>query len=204
MAKFDVPVSLVFYNAAYLSSLNLYDFSLENRIILKDSVNYYPKGNGLVESTNKNLICIIKNTLLSHQINWCNALWADRDNPKPSLRTSPYFQVYGKKTILPSNLYLPTLLSLQELGTPFPTIQNRIDTLLKQEEETQKDRENFVAHQSQIKRWFDNKFVGKDEFNVGDLVLKWDKVHEDNCKHTKFQALWIGLFQVKEKNGQHT
>lgn len=64
IARFDVPTSLVFDNATYFSSLRFYDFSLENSIVLKHSANYYPQGNGLAESTNKKIICIIKKTLL--------------------------------------------------------------------------------------------------------------------------------------------
>ena len=39
---------------------------------------------------------------------------------------------------------------------------------------------------------------------MGDLVLKWDKAHEEKGKNTKFQAFWFGPFQVKEKIDQHT
>ena len=36
------------------------------------------------------------------------------------------------------------------------------------------------------------------------MVLKWDKAHEGKEKHSKFQALWTGPFQVREKLGSHT
>ena len=80
----------------------------------------------------------------------------------------------------------------------------RIDTLLKLEEERQKTREKFAIHQSRIKKWFDKKSAGDKKFEIGDLFLKWDKAHEEKGKHAKFQALWIGPFQVKEKVGLHT
>jgi hypothetical protein len=60
ITRFGVPTTLVFDNATYFSSLKLTEFSLEKGIILKYAANYYPQGNGLVESTNKNLICILK------------------------------------------------------------------------------------------------------------------------------------------------
>ena len=65
-------------------------------------------------------------------------------------------------------------------------MQACIDTLIKLEEERQKAKEKFFVHQSRIKRWFDTKSVGNKEFKVGDLVLMWDKDHEDKGKHTKF------------------
>lgn len=56
-------MSLVFDNATYFSSLILYDFALENGVILKNSANYYLQGNGFSKSTNNNLIYIIKKTI---------------------------------------------------------------------------------------------------------------------------------------------
>jgi hypothetical protein len=56
ITRFGMPNSLVFDNATYFSSLKLSEFSLEKGITLKYTTNYYPQGNGLVESTNKNLI----------------------------------------------------------------------------------------------------------------------------------------------------
>lgn len=191
IGRFGVPTSLVFDNTTSFSSLRLYDFDLENSIVLKHSANYYPQGNGLAESSNKNLIRIIKKTLLSQQRNWhndlINTLCVDRVTPKTSIGASPYFLVYGKEAILPPNLYLPTLRLAQESqGSPRPAIQSRIDTLVRLKEERLKTKEKFSIHQARIKRWFDKKSTGSWEFDVGDLVLKWDQEHEDKGKHTKF------------------
>lgn len=40
-----------------------------------------------------------------------------------------------------------------------------------------------------VKKWFDNKVVDEKDFEVGSLMLKWNKHHEDKGKHTKFQHL---------------
>lgn len=69
---------------------------------------------------------------------------------------------------------------------PCLAMENQIDTLLKLEEEIHKAREKFPLHQTWIKSWFDRKSAGNYEFNVGDLVLKSDKYHEDKGKHAKF------------------
>lgn len=60
ISKFGIPTSLVFQNAMYFSSLKLYEFALEYGIVLKHYTNYYSQGNGLAESTRKNIIRIIK------------------------------------------------------------------------------------------------------------------------------------------------
>lgn len=77
-------------------------------------------------------------------------------------------------------------------------VQSRIYTLLKLEEERCKDKEHFFVHQNYSKCWFEGKSVGEKCFDVGDLVLKWYKPHEDKGKHKKFHPLWIGPFVVDE------
>ena len=54
-----------------------------------------------------------------------------------------------------------------------------------------------IKHQQEIvKRWFDKHKSGNKYFEVGDLVLNWDHPHDEKGKHTKFQHLWIGPFQI--------
>lgn len=45
--------------------------------------------------------------------------------------------------------------------------------------------------------------TGKKELSVGDLVLKWDKAHGEEGKHTKFQSLWNRPNLVHDKLGHH-
>ena len=100
MTRFGVPISLVLNNVTYFSSIRLTAFSHERGIKLHYSANYYPQGNGLAESTKKNLIRNLKKTMIENQRSWHlalpNALWADRVTPKNSLGVSPYTLVYGK------------------------------------------------------------------------------------------------------------
>jgi len=46
-----------------------------------------------------------------------------------------------------------------------------------------------------MKHIFDKK-VKADDFKLGDLVLKWDAIYEDKCKHGKFDDLWKGPYKV--------
>ena len=93
----------------------------------------------MAESTNKNLVRILKNTLTDNQINWDNqlhnAIRADRVTPKEVVGNSPYFLVYGQESILPNGIYLPSLQLAQDSNEePSLTMQQRIDTLLMLEE----------------------------------------------------------------------
>lgn len=56
ITRFGTPLTLFFDNASYFSSFALSQFSLDRGIKIRYSSNYYPQGNGLDESTNKNLI----------------------------------------------------------------------------------------------------------------------------------------------------
>lgn len=67
ITKIGVLESLVFNDATYFSSLKIIDFALDKGIKLKYVTNYYPKRNGLAESTNKNLIRILKKSVVDHQ-----------------------------------------------------------------------------------------------------------------------------------------
>ena len=113
MTRFGVPISLVFDDAYYFSSIKLTAFSNEKGMKLHYSTNYYPQGNGLAESTNKNLIRILKKTVIEIHRSWHialpNALWVDRVTPKNSLGVSPYTLVYGKESILAPNIFFHLL-----------------------------------------------------------------------------------------------
>ena len=67
--------------------------------------------------------------------------------------------------------------------------------------EVQQTREQLFdkaqSHQQKIKEAFDKK-VKKEDFQLGDLVLKWDAHKQDKGKHGKFEALWIGPFKISE------
>ena len=112
ITRFGVPESLIFDNETYFSSVKLMEYALEKGIKLKYSANYYPQGNGLVEFSNKNLIKILKRTVVNHHRNWhnplSNALWDRKVTPKATIGNSPFFLVYGKEAILP-HLFFPSL-----------------------------------------------------------------------------------------------
>ncbi|KAH9296075.1 hypothetical protein KI387_039663, partial [Taxus chinensis] len=77
------------------------------------------------ESTNKNLLKIIRRTLDENQRTWNKnlkmALRADRITPKRSTYNSPFKLVYGKEAVFPISLELPALelvkrLEMSEFG----------------------------------------------------------------------------------------
>jgi hypothetical protein len=68
-----------------------------------------------------------------------------------------------------------------------PPLESRINALMKLEEVRNQAKRKLDQHQQLIKRWFDSNSSSDRNFEVGDLVLKWDKPHEGKGEHTKFQ-----------------
>jgi hypothetical protein len=77
------------------------------------SSNYYPQGNGLVESTDNILIQILKKIVDKNQRNWnlklTDALWVSIMTPKDNIVMSLYTLVYGKETKTPIILEMNAL-----------------------------------------------------------------------------------------------
>lgn len=69
------------------------------------------------------------------------------------------------------------------------------------EEEREKEKSKFVDHQQIVKIWFDKHKAKDKSFEVGDLVLKWDRANEPKGKHSNFQNLWLRPFRVSKKIG---
>ena len=63
--------------------------------------------------------------------------------------------------------------------------------------------EKAVAHQKNIKEAFDKK-AKSDNFQLGDLVLKWDALKEKKGNHGKFDAFWTGPFIISQIQGNNT
>jgi hypothetical protein len=80
-------------------------------------------------------------------------------------------------------------------------LENRINAFLKLEEVRNQAKRKLDQHKLIVKNWFDSNSASDKNFEVGDLVLKWDKPHEGKGEHTKFQNLWLGPFLIAEKLG---
>eukprot|EP00253_Pinus_taeda_P003980 PITA_03980 len=174
---FGIPNALIFDNASYFSSLKLTEFAIDKSIHIR---NWHPKTS-------------------------IRKLPKSRVTPKVALGNSPYFLVYEQEAILPPNITLPSLqLSQASRGTPSALLQKRINQLVRLEELRGKAKNKFRNHQMIVKRWFDRHLAGYKDYQIGDLVLKWDKLSEPKGKHMKFQHLWLGPFRVEEKIGQGT
>lgn len=83
-------------------------------------------------------------------------------------------------------------------------MENRINELLRLENKRVRAKNKLYQHKKLVKRWFDSKSSSKRDFQVGDLVLKWDKAREDKGEDTKFHKLWLGTYTITKKLGPST
>ena len=73
-------------------------------------------------------------------------------------------------------------------------MQLRKSQIFKLKEEREKAKIVHVHHEQLVESSFDANFISPKSFQLGYLVLKWDKEHEEKGKHTKFQRMWLGPF----------
>jgi hypothetical protein len=59
------------------------------------------------------------------------------------------------------------------------------------------------AFQDKVKKVFDRKAKPND-FQQGDLILKWDARHEDKGKHGKSEHMWKCPYQIAEDHGNNS
>jgi hypothetical protein len=177
IAIFGCPNRIVTDNASSFKSEPLVKFCEQFEISLIHSTPYYPQGNGLVESSNKSLIKLIKILLEDNKRAWDSklkfTLWVDQVTIKKSLGTSPFQLVYGTEVVFPTQLALPVAKLFQDHeGEPDHMVR-----IIHQVVEMQQIKEHVMdiahSHQQKIKQDFDRK-VRKEEIELGDLVLKWD------------------------------
>eukprot|EP00253_Pinus_taeda_P023296 PITA_23296 len=142
---------------------------------------------------------IIKKLLEENKRNWDSklkfALWADRVTTKKSTGNSPFTLVYGTEAVFPIQLTLPMAKFLQQEQNEENDITKRINDLAEVHQIRDQLIEKSAAHQKRIKEAFDRK-EKMNNFQIGDLVLKWDALKEKKGNHGKFNALWIGPFVI--------
>jgi hypothetical protein len=93
--------------------MEMINFCQKYNIVLGHSTTYYPKGNGLVESSNKRLMTIIKKVFIENKNAWHihlkYDLWENQIGTKKHIGMSPLQLVYGIDVIIPINISLPMM-----------------------------------------------------------------------------------------------
>jgi hypothetical protein len=151
LSRFGCPRKIITDNSQAFKSSKLLQFCQNYNIELGHSIAYYPQGNGLVESSNKNIINIIKKVLSQNKKAWDSHLkyvvWEDRVSIKRSLGTSPFQLVYGLEAIFPIQLSLPCDETLQDEEVESYDMKRRINQLIEVQQVRDQVQLRSQAHQ---------------------------------------------------------
>ena len=128
------------------------------------------------------------------------ALWADRISTKRAIGMSPFKLVYGTEVVFPASLGVPVMRYFQEQQEEPNHMQRRINQIIELEDKRNKAYDNVQLYQEKIKNTFDRK-VKEEQFQIDDLVLKWDDPKED--KHGKFDHMWVGPYVIARHRGKN-
>jgi len=116
---------------------------------------------------------------------------------KKSTGNSPFKLVGGIEAVFPIQLTLSVAKFLQEEQIEENDMEKRISDLAEVHQIRYQLIEKDAAYQKRIKESFDGK-AKMGNFQVGDLVLKWDALKEKKGNHGKFDALWTGPFFITQ------
>jgi hypothetical protein len=116
---------------------------------------------------------------------------------------SPYQLVYGTEAIFPLSLGVPVMKLLQEAQVEPNDVQRRINQMIHLMQSREEVYNKTQVIQENIKKIFDRR-TKEDDFELGDLVLKWDSRNEDKGKHGKFDSLWKGPYIIQAFRGNNT
>jgi transposase InsO family protein len=133
ITRYGVPHKLITNNGKNFIAKRVEDYLQQFKIQHHRSSPYHPQMNGAVESTNKNLIKILKKTVESGR-DWHEklvyALWAYRTSIRTSTGMTPYSLVYGIEAVLPMEVEIPSLRILKEAKlTEAEWVEDRIAQL---------------------------------------------------------------------------
>jgi len=134
LSLFGCPKKLITDNATTFKSKRMVEFCHKYHIILGHSTTYHPQGNGLVESSNKSLVNIIKKLLEINKRSWnkrlVHALWVDRISQKNSIGMSPFELVYGVDIVFHTSLTTPVVKLLREASSEEDPMQRRLNPMI--------------------------------------------------------------------------
>ena len=92
---------------------------------------------------------------------------------------------------------------LQRLEEEPNEIQRRINQLIALQEKREEVYNSNQQSQNRMKKRFDKK-VKEENFQIQDVVLKWEARIEEKGKHGKFENIWKGPFRVAAFHGNNT
>ncbi|XP_016578880.2 uncharacterized protein K02A2.6-like [Capsicum annuum] len=170
VCRIGIPELIITDDGTNLNSDLMREICERFKISHRNSISYRPQMNGAVEAANKNIKRILRKIVDSNR-EWHEKLPYALLGYRTTIRTytgaTPYMLVYGSKAVIPAEMEIPSLRTIQEVGLDNAEwIHSRIEQLM------------LI-----------------DEKRLGQLVLKKIFLHQDEAKG-KFAQNWQGPYIV--------
>ena len=104
--------------------------------------------------------------------------------------------------VFPTSLGVPVMKLLQEVQTEENDMQRRINQTIHLQQSREEVYNRTQIFQEIIKKLFDKR-TKENDFQVGNVVLKWDSRSEEKGKHGKFENLWKGPYIIHSVSGHN-
>jgi hypothetical protein len=139
--------------------------------VVHRSTVYYPRGNGLAESTNKTLQMILQKIVEANRTDWDrklhSALWSYRTSYKTSIRSTPFRMAFGLQAVMPTEFIVPSLrIQLEHKLNESESEHARVEQLLRLEEERIQSME-ALEHEQQLRKAFVDRHRKRNEEHFG-------------------------------------
>ncbi|XP_016578861.1 uncharacterized protein K02A2.6-like [Capsicum annuum] len=162
VCRFGIPESIITYNGVNLNSNLMREICKKFKISYQNSTVYRPQMNGAVETANKNIKRILRKIVGGNR-EWHEklpyALFGYHTTIRTSTGATSFMLVYGLETVIPTDVEIPSLRIIQEVGLDdVEWIRSRIEQLMLIDEK----RLDAVCHgqlyQNKMIKAFNKKF----------------------------------------------
>src|SRR5688572_20672770 len=199
--RFGIPQTITTDQGTMFTSGEFEEFIADMGIKLLNSSPYYAQANGQAESSNKEIIKLIKRKIEEQPKKWqlclIEALWAYRMACHRATKISPYQLVYGHEAVLPWEL---------RIGSRRTSLQDQLTAddyslLMKGELDDLVDQRlraliSIEENKKRVARWYDEKVKVK-IFSQGDLVWKLVlPIGSKDPKFGKWSPTWEGSYKI--------
>ncbi|KAL1333382.1 hypothetical protein AAHE18_11G096500 [Arachis hypogaea] len=201
--RFGIPQSITTNQGTMFIGKKVMEYAKSRDIKMLSSTPYYAQANGQVEAANKILIALIKKYIGRQPRNWhqtlSQVLWAYRNSPRGSTRTTPYKLVYGHDAVLPIDINLQSIRVARQDEIPVVDYWDSLyDELNELDDERLRALERVIRQKEIMSKSYNRRVKAK-TFAVGDLVWKTILPIERKSKiYGKWSPTWEGPYVVEK------
>jgi len=199
LCRFGIPETITTDQGSVFKGQKMVQFSNQTGFKLLISTPYYAQENGQVEAANKGLINLIKKKVKENAKSWHKildqALWAYRNSPRESTKTTHFRLTFGHDVVLPAEIRLQTTRVQRQYEILVDHYWNMVlDELVDLDEERLRALDILTRQKEKIAKSY-NKKVKSKTFAINDLV--WKVILPMDKRNTtlgKWSPGWEGVY----------